>query len=286
MGQWRHSDILPREGARALLRTEPQDRQVMITVTGPAKARQQLAGLCQSEMRDIHREISGLDPLEETQFEGSWISTATLEKDEKKGQSSGIATRDQGTVMVDPTTPNNAFSEKPARSDEIWKPSVFISYSKSNVSQRKRLESELKILKNEGLVAGHWHDRMVDPGDVWDEKIQKELDDADVVIILASSAALATDYITQHEIPRALELHTAGKTIVVPLILEACRWEKTPLGPLNALPEKGKPVNKWNPPSDGWKTVADGLASIFEKLVAHGGENRRLAAQFPGESAI
>jgi internalin A len=274
--QWASGAILTREGARALVRTEPQDRQVMITVIGPAKVRQQLAGLCQAEMRDIHAEIPGLDPLEETQFEGAWVSTATLEKDEKKGQRTGIATKDQGTVLVDPAKPNNAYSDKPARSEEIWKPTVFISYSKSNVPQRKRLESELKILKNEGLLASHWHDRMIDPGDEWDEKIQNELAAADVVIILASSIALGTDYITQHEIPRALKLHTSGVTVVVPLILEACRWQHTPLGPLQALPVKGKPLNKWKPPSDGWKSVADGLATVFKKLMKLGGKKRRL----------
>jgi internalin A len=277
--QWASGAILTREGARALVRTEPQDRQVMITVTGPTKVRQQLAGLCQLEMRDIHGEIHGLDPFEETQYVGAWISTSTLEKDEKRGNPTGIPTKDRGTVMVDPAMPNSAYSEVPARSDEVWKPTVFISYSKSNVAQRKRLESELKILKNEGLLANHWHDRMIDPGDEWDEKIQIELEKADVVIILASSFALATNYITQHEIPKALELHTNGDTVVVPLILEACRWDQTPLGPLNALPEKGKPVNKWKPLSDGWKTVADGLAKVFKKLMESGHTKQRTVTQ-------
>src|SRR5262249_52982087 len=130
---------------------------------------------------------------------------------------------------------------------------------------------ELKILKNEGLLAGLWQDRMIDPGDKWDDAIQRELADADVVIILASVAALSTDYITDHEIPHALKLHTTGKTVVVPVILEACRWDGTALGSLNALPEKAKPLNKWEPRADGWKTVADGLAKVFKKLIAKGG---------------
>ena len=171
--QWASGAILTREGARALIRTEPQDRQVMITVTGPTKARQQLAGLCQAEMRDIHHEIPGLDPIEETQVQSAWVATATLEADEKKGQQTGIPIKDHGTVLVDPEGPNNEYSEKPARSDDIWKPAAFISYSKSNVAQRKRLESELKMLKNEGLLASAWHDRMIDPGDKWDETIQR-----------------------------------------------------------------------------------------------------------------
>ena len=130
-----------------------------------------------------------------------------------------------------------------------------------------RLESELIILKNEGLLSGHWHDRMIDPGDVWDPKIQQELKDADIIIILLSSASLSTDYITRTEIPTAMELHELGRTKVVPLVLEACRWDKTKLGNLNGIPEKGKPVDTWKPQSKAWKSVADGLAVVCEKLV-------------------
>lgn len=268
--QWASGAVLIRDGARALVRTEPQDRQVVVTVAGPKKARQQLAGLCQAEMRDIHSEIPGLDPLEETEFQGSWIATATLELDEKKGKQTGIATRDQGTVIIDPAEPNNAYSERPARNDELWKPTVFISYSKSNVIQRRRLESELKVLMNEGLLARHWHDRMIDPGDTWDDRIQDELSKADVIIVLTSTEALATDYITQFEIPAAIQLHQSKKAVVVPVILEKCRWAQTSLGDLNALPEKAKPLSNWRKPSDGWSSIADGLAKVFKKLISDG----------------
>jgi hypothetical protein len=167
----------------------------MITVIGSERARRQLAGLCQAEMRDIHAEIPGLHPEEETQVHGVWVSNVRLEEDEKKGRESGVSLKDRGVVLVDPAGPNNAYSKKPARSDDVWKPSVFISYSRYNVTERERLERELKILKNEGLLASHWHDRMIDPGDDWDSTIQRELEEADVIILLVSNAALSTDYI-------------------------------------------------------------------------------------------
>jgi len=88
------------------------------------------------------------------------------------------------------------------------------------------------MLRNEGLLNRHWHDRMIDPGDKWDETIQRELAEADVIIVMASATALSTDYITDHEIPKALELHDAGEAVVVPIVLDACRWEKTSLGGL------------------------------------------------------
>ena len=269
--QWASGAVLTRKGVRALIRTEPQDRQVMITVIGGTpKARQQLAGLCQSEMRKIHQEIRGLAPVEETRVSGFWVQTATLEFDELYNQETGISTPNLGTISIDPEQANNAFTERSARQAEIWKPTVFISYSKSNVAERKSLELQLIMLCNEGLLAGHWHDRMIDPGDDWDSRIQDEISGADVFIMLASAASLSTEYITKTEIPNALKLHNAGKTVVVPVVLEACRWAQTPLGKLNALPEKGKALNKWNPRADGWNSVADGLAGLLKKLIAKG----------------
>ncbi len=265
--RWASGAILTRDGARALLRTEPQDRQVMVTVTGPKAARRKLAGLCQAELRDIHDGIRGLDPLEETQVRGSWVATATLEADERSGRSTGVSTR-EGTVDVDPKEElNRAYSVWPARDESVWKPKVFISYSKSNVQQRKRLELELKILKNEGLLAGHWHDRMIDPGDEWADTIHRELEEADVVILLVSTPALATDYITDHEIPQTLKRHKAKETVLVPVILESCRWTKTALADLNALPAKGEPLTKWKPQSEGWNSVSAGLATVFKRLM-------------------
>ena len=263
--RWASGAILTRDGARALLRTEPQDRQV--TVTGPEDARRKLAGLCQAELRDIHDGIRSLDPLEETQVRGAWVATATLEADERSGRPTGVSTQ-EGTIDVDPKEElTRAYSLWSARDDSVWKPKVFISYSKSNVQQRKRLESELKILKNEGLLAGHWHDRMIDPGDPWDETIQRELAGADVVILLVSTPALATDYITEHEIPQTLARHEAGETVLVPVILETCRWKKTALAGLNVLPEKGDPLTKWSPRAEGWNSVATGLANVFRRLM-------------------
>jgi len=206
--------------------------------------------------------------------ETAWVPTRTLEFDEEKEKQTGIATADKGTVTVNPQELNDQYTVKTARDPDVWKPAVFISYSKDNVPQRKRLELELRVLHNEGLLAEHWHDRMIDPGDEWDPAIQRNLEEADIVIIFCSAAALATDYIRENEIPRALELHGEGKTVVIPIVLEACRWDQTALGDLNALPEKAKPLNKWNPRPDGWKSVADGLAKVCTKLQQEPGKAR------------
>jgi internalin A len=64
--QWRHGVILSRKGARALIRMEPRQRQLTITVTGPTKARHQLADLCQTEVHELHAGFPACDPTEVT----------------------------------------------------------------------------------------------------------------------------------------------------------------------------------------------------------------------------
>jgi internalin A len=266
--QWAKGVILTRDEARALLRIT-QDRQVMLIVTGPTKARQELAGLCQAEMRDIHADIPGLNPVEETQIKGDWINTADLAYDEQHHAKTQLRLPDRSTEYIDPAEINNAFTTPLARSDQ-WKPSVFISYSKADQRQRRSLQTQLKILRNEGLLAKDWFDHMIVAGDEWHKTIQHELAQADVIVLLVSNEALATDYITEHEIPFALALQEQGKTALVPVILEECRWTETALGKLNGLPTKGKPLNKWRPAADGWKGVADGLAVVLKRLMAQG----------------
>ena len=64
--QWCHGVILSRKGARALIRMEPRQGQLTITVTGPTKTRHQLADLCQAELRELHAGLPGCEPVEET----------------------------------------------------------------------------------------------------------------------------------------------------------------------------------------------------------------------------
>ncbi|MEM1331540.1 MAG: COR domain-containing protein, partial [Planctomycetota bacterium] len=265
--QWASGAIFERDGARALLRTEPQDRQVMLTVTGPTDARRQLAGLCRDEMRSIHAEIPGLDPTEEAQEEGEWVPMSTLEYDEQEGNDTGIPTRDRGTIPIDPRRVNDRFSVESARDDKVWKPRVFICYSKESSLQRKKLEQRLKILKNEGKLDGHWHDHMIDPGDSWHSEILDHLNKAQIFIVLTTDALLATDYVTDIEIPRAIELEEAGKLVIVPVILEAGRWEESVLASRQVVPKKGSPLNEWRPRSAGWKSISDGIARVAESLI-------------------
>jgi len=60
---WRHGAVLARKGARAVIRSDPQQHGLTLTVTGPGRPRHELAGLCQDELREIHAGLPGLGPV-------------------------------------------------------------------------------------------------------------------------------------------------------------------------------------------------------------------------------
>jgi hypothetical protein len=70
-------------------------------------------------------------------------------------------------------------------------------------------------------------------------------------------------------------LHDAGKAVVVPVVLEACLWERTNLKKLNALPDKARPLTKFTPRSGGWNQIAEGLAKVCKTLQQQSPPDRR-----------
>ena len=56
------------------------------------------------------------------------------------------------------------------------------------------------------------------------------------------------------------------KIRVIPIILESCDWLNDQLSNFQALPDKGKPINKWQPESDGWQNVVDGIREAIEEM--------------------
>ena len=262
--RWASGVVLTLGGARALVRADYVEKQVEIVATGPVEARRELAGLAQQEFRFINGQIKGLNPVEEMMAEGEWVPVKTLERDEAATRQTGVAT-DAGTVNVDPTAKLNEFSEKAAR-DDSWKPRVFISYSHADEAQLKKLELHLKVLVTHGALHERWDDRKIQPGEDWDRTIKRELEEADVVLLLVSTSALASHYIETVEMKRALDRAAAGEALVIPIILEDCQWKLPELKKFQALPAGAKPVRDWTPHAKGWKSVSDGLLAVFERL--------------------
>ena len=140
--------------------------------------------------------------------------------------------------------------------------SAFISYSHKDERYRQRLDIWLAQLQREKLISV-WHDRRILPGQDWDREIDKNLENADIVLLLISPDFLGSDYAYSREMLRAVERHESGSATVVPIILRPSDWQSSPLGSLEALPSKGRPVSLWTDRDEAWLDVVQGLRRLI-----------------------
>jgi hypothetical protein len=142
--------------------------------------------------------------------------------------------------------------------------SLFFSYSHTDEALRDQLEKHLAALKRGGLV-DTWHDRKIVAGDPVDATIMMQLEEADIVLLLVSADFIASDYCFGREMGRALERHTAGECVVIPVVLRACDWKATPFAHLLAVPRDGRPVTQWPDRDEAFLDVAQSVRKALEK---------------------
>ncbi len=143
---------------------------------------------------------------------------------------------------------------------------LFYSYAHADEERRARLEVHLKLLERQGLIAS-WHDRRIPPGSEWRDEIDRNLEQADLILLLVSADFLASDYCWGVETKRALERHQAGEARVVPIILRSCDWHSAPFAELQALPKDALPVSRWTDEDDAWADIASTIRKFIESAM-------------------
>jgi len=145
---------------------------------------------------------------------------------------------------------------------------LFISYSSKNTEFMRRFVTHLEPLKRNGDI-NYWHDRMIEPGSKWDDSIKSEMETSDIIIFLLSPDFIATNYIFDVEIPKALEQFKSQKSKLFFAELQSCNWEKTILAQFQQTTDptadnKGVILVKEPLNDDQWKKVIGELEKKFK----------------------
>ena len=137
---------------------------------------------------------------------------------------------------------------------------VFITYSHKNTKAKDQLITRLGLLKDENLI-DPWHDNEILPGDKWRDAIFNNLADSDLLLYLTSAYSLESENCNK-ELAAALN----AEIRVIPIILEYCDWQNHQLSAFQALPDKGSPIDEWQPESKGWQSVVKGIRKTVHKI--------------------
>ena len=103
-------------------------------------------------------------------------------------------------------------------------PKVFISYSHKDEDWKNRLQTQLAVLENQGLLSV-WEDRKIAGGNDWYPEIEQAIGSANVAILLISADFLSSKFIQGKEVPPLLERREKEGLRVIPLILKPCPWQ-------------------------------------------------------------
>ena len=104
---------------------------------------------------------------------------------------------------------------------------VFFSYSHKDEALRDQLETHLSSLRRKGIIKA-WHDRKIGAGKEWEGEIDRNLENAHVILLLVSADFIDSDYCMDKELRRAMERHESKEARVVPVILRSVDWDGLP----------------------------------------------------------
>ena len=144
-------------------------------------------------------------------------------------------------------------------------PLLVFSYAHEDGDMLRELRNHLKSLEHQRLIKS-WVDRDIDPGMDFRSEINVEFNRADIVLLLISSAFIASDFCYRTEMTIALERKEKEGTVVIPVILRPCAWKKLPFGKLIAVPEDGTPIVKYYNRDDAYLEVVEAVEKVALKI--------------------
>lgn len=270
--RWRYGVVLRLANARALIRADAVEGRVEIYISG--EDQQRLAMLVRGHFDHINRNFGGLKPqglIEVQEHKGVYKSIDTLERDELAGAITTIETV-QGSLPVDQGRELDRISPKQTRIAQNKPLRLFVSYSHEDAALYDVFQQNLILLEQSKLIQ-HWSDRLIPPGDKWDQTIRRELEEADIVVILVSTPFLISCYIQGVELKRAVELSRERGLKIVPIPLEKCGIKHNPLlREFKMILVEGLSVREWvyQAPvrrfQDAFNLVEEGLTRTIEEL--------------------
>lgn len=142
---------------------------------------------------------------------------------------------------------------------------LFYSYSRTDEEFRKELEKHLSILRRNGLIT-EWYDREISAGEEWEGVLNKELERAQIILLLISADFISSNYCYDVEMKTILEKHENGEAIVIPIIIRPTFWQETPFAKLQVLPKDAKPVSIWQNKDEAWLNIVKEIKRVCEKF--------------------
>jgi formylglycine-generating enzyme required for sulfatase activity len=159
---------------------------------------------------------------------------------------------------------------------------LFISYSHADRQWVERLQTMIRpLVRSHGLRL--WDDSQIPPGAKWREEIETALAAAKVALLLVSSDFLASEFVTNLELPQLLAAAEEEGLRILWVPVRPSLVKRTPISAYQALGDPGRPLARMDPVEQEEALVEIALA--IEQALAPHQNSPSAAAKTPGDSA-
>jgi internalin A len=276
--RWRTGVILKLEENLALVRADAQERRVLINIKGPVAGRRRLLSVVRANFDRIHGSIKNLKPVEIVPLPeqpNAYVPYVELLAWEESAKEEFEKVVDGEIVILNVQRLLNGVETEGERASSVRSPHdierkraarVFVSYSHKDERQLNELKTHLSPLERLKLIET-WYDRRIVAGEDFGQKINENIDSADIILLLVSADFIASNYCYQKEMGRALERHAKREARVVPVIIRDVDWKVIPeLSKLTAVPKDGRPVRNWPNKDTAWRDVSERVRAMLEAM--------------------
>jgi internalin A len=237
--RWRTGMVLEKRAifdAAARVRADKEDKQILIDVCG-AEPRRFLSYIRET-VKEIVADFANLPSTEWVPIPNSGLfrDYDELVDLERMGEKEIAIGKLKRKIAISDLL-NGV--EEPEMRDEVGQTPVkaFVSYSHKDMEYLQALRAALSpLVRLEKLRL--WDDHAIDAGTAWEEKIFRELNEADLVLCLVSSDFIASEFCYTKELAAAMDSHTKGEKTVVPIRIRECHWEDLPLAKIQGTPSR------------------------------------------------
>src|SRR5207253_2711792 len=125
------------------------------------------------------------------------------------------------------------------------------------------LDRQLALLERNGLIQT-WDERHILADQEWNQECEHHLSTDHLLVLLVSPDFLASEA-CQHQMDVALQRHSRGDAMVIPILVRPCLWEQTELKRLQILPREQNALGA-QPSPEALQEIATEINQIINSI--------------------
>jgi len=140
-------------------------------------------------------------------------------------------------------------------------------YDNADIEWKNMLDKQLAVLKRDEVI-DTWDESMIGAGEVLDDHVRLQLDQANLILLLVSSDFLASDKLYEEQLRQALLRNREGKAFIIPILVRPCAWESAVFAKSKLiLPRKHQAIASWEDKDAACRNVVLELQKYIPFLV-------------------